>query len=374
MGVSMKLGRSPDIFPAVGRELFRERNDGSRVLLTGYDYNREAMKRQIMQFAASRPELRADAVGLALEEDLRHRKAQFWDQPQRPLVASEFVPMDPEAAAFADAEEYSWEVRTPYGEAQMHASLNGVTEAPDVSEGAEHRKVPIVNAVVSYGWNVQDELVGSRIGYSYATRRAQLARNEIARAFDKFLLTGGTFSGKTFEGLFNLSEVTTFDADVSGTGQWYLSGTTVQNIKDDFRNLYDNWLAGAYKAGSANSVDAPDTVAMSDRLESLLRHRPVGTDNRMSVLDELKATYPEITNWLVHRDLRGINGSSADDRVVMYKRDPMVVAGAVPVAYQEQPIMQTPYGQKVYAFGRVAPVEPHILQLIQYLDVETVAP
>jgi hypothetical protein len=287
----------------------------------------------------------------------------------------EFLPMDPEAASFANAEEYCWEVRTRTGQAAMHNSLNGVTEAPDVSEGAEFKKVPIVNGVISYGWNVQDELTGSRIGYNFGTRRAQLAREELARTFDVFMSLGGTFGGKTFTGLFNHSAITPFDADTSAIGDWHTipTTTTVAPFFSDFHNLYNAWLDDAFRAGSLAGADVPDTLAMSDRIESKLRSTAVGTDNRMSLLEELKQRYPEISNWLVHRDLRATNGTSTDDRVVMYRRDPRVVAGAIPVAYQETPMIAQPYGQKVYAYGRIAPVEVFDTRLVKYLDVKITA-
>jgi hypothetical protein len=360
--VKLSLGRL-SVYPDSDRQLFRVDN-GIKIPLVGFDYNREHCKREILSAVQGNPRLRTDAAGLFLEEDLRARKQEFFEAPRRPLAAEEFVPMDPEAASFADAKEYTWEVRTPQGGAEMHASLNGVTEAPDVSESANFQNEPIVNAIISYGWTVEDELYGGRTGYNFGMRRAALARDAIALAFDKFLLTGGTFDGAAFTGLFNKNDT----SETGETGDWHTAPgtTTVAEVKADFKLLFDAWRNAAYVAG-ASGIDAPDTVAMSDRIESMLRHTMVDATTRTSILDELKRDYPEITSWLPHRDLRDIKSSK--DRILMYKKDPRVIAAAVPVAYQERPIMQTPFGQKVYAFGRIAPVALHDGRLLKVLDI-----
>jgi hypothetical protein len=360
----------PNSVPAFGQEIIRTDSKGGKRMLTGFDHNMEIKRRQIAMQLALDPMVRADAAGLALEEDMRHRKTQFWETPQRQLAAEQFLPMDPEAGSYANAEEYAWELRSRFGKAEMHASLNGITEAPDVMENGVWHKVPIYNAVVSYGWSVQDEMVGGRIGYNFGTRRAQLARDEIADAFDRFLLVGGSFAGLDVKGLFNSAAIT----PVTGaTGDWYTVGTTTteDEIFADFRLLYDAWRDANHNAGSLNSLEMPDTVVFSDRIESLLRHTPVDPNgtNRMSILEELKARYPEVTSWLTHSDLRDVDSTGDLDRVLLYKKDARVLQGAIPVAYQERPMIVEPFGQRVYAYGRVAPVEIHNVALVQYLDV-----
>jgi hypothetical protein len=361
-----KIGTMPDL----GKELYREDSAGTQILLTGFDYNREAMKRQIVRGIGADKYMRVDAASLALEEDLRHRKTQFWETPQRPLVAETFVPMDPEASSFADATEYVWEKRTRLGEAEMHSSLNGVNKAPDVDEYAEFQKASIINAIISYGWTVEDDRIGGRIGYNFGMRRASLARDAIKNAFDRFLLTGASVGGKTFYGLFNHASIT----PVSGaTGDWYNyavgGSTSALEIFEDFRLLYTACLDAVYKVSGSNGEESPDTVAMSDRMESFLRLTKVDSTNRTSFMDELKKDYPEIKNWLVHRDLRDRDAGGTKDRILMYRKDPRVIAAAVPLAYQERPMIQEAFGQKVYAFGRIAPCELHDKRLIQYLDI-----
>lgn len=349
--------------PRLGDERYRTDSRGERHLLTGFDHNREMMKEMILRAKSQDPAFRVDAGSLAVERDLNARKAQFWEQPQRPLVAEQFVPMDPEAASFTNSRKYEWEVRDRQGVAEMHASLNGVTEAPDVSESASLQEAPIYNQVISYGWTVEDELYGSRLGYNFGTRRAQLAREAIDLSTDRFLLTGAGVSGGT--GLFNDGNIT----PVTGsTGDWYTypaGGTTIAQVLADFQLLFDAVRTATIAASGAEEM--ADTVAMSDRIESFLRHTVVDPTNRMTVLEELKAKYPEISNWLFHKDLRDINASK--DRIVFYRKDPRVVAAAVPVPYQELPMERAGFATKIYAYGRVAPVALHDARLIQYLDV-----
>lgn len=359
--VSFSFG-VPDTTPRARDQIV----DAKGRVLRGFDHNREAIKREIAARFGHDPLLRADAAALALEEDLRHRKAAFWETPLAPMVAETFVPMDPEAASFAEVDEYVWERRTRQGEASLHVSLNGVNSAPDVSEYAEFQKEQIINGVISYGWNIEDERIGGRIGYNFGTRRAQLAREALQRSFDRFLLKGATVGGKTFRGLFNLNLT-----PVSGlTGGWYTFSTgtpTLNQITEDFRRIWETYLDSVYKA-TGDSEEAPDTLLMSDRMESFLRHAKIDTTNRTSLLDDLKASYPEIRNWFTHRGLRGA-GASDKDRMILYKKDPKVLAAAVPVGYQERPMITEAYGQKIYAFGRIAPVVVHDSRMIVYADV-----
>lgn len=368
--VKLSLGsHTIGAMPNAGEQI----RDAQGRVLTGFDHNRERIARELRAHLSANPLMRADAGSLALEEDLRHRKARFWETPERPLVAETFVPFDPEAASFADVDKYLWEKRTTLGEAKLHQALNGITSAPDVSEYAEFQEEEIINAIISYGWNVQDEMVGARINYNFGTRRAELARRAIRRTFDRVLLNGATVGAKVFRGLFTLDTAAPGKGavtPVSGlTGAWYTfpaGGTTLNQILADFKLIWDSYLNAVYKA-TGSDEDVPDTFAMSDRMESFLRHTSIDATNRTTLLDDLKAKYPEIKNWLVHRDLRDVTASK--DRNILYRKDPMVVAAAVPVTYQERPMIQEPFSQRIYAYGRVAPLVLHDARLIQYADI-----
>jgi hypothetical protein len=365
----------PSPLPSADKARYRTDARGRQVELTGYDYNRQLMaerlKGELVRASRTdrfRGEIREDAIGL--EEDLRVAKEQFWETPERPRAAAEFIPMDPEAAKFASAEEYRWSVFTRTGKAELHRSLHGVNQTTDVGEFEEQRKSEILNSTISYGWTTQEEINQPLLSYDFGTKRAKAARDAMDEVHDQLWLNGATVGGVTYAGLFTLSGVTTQTSANSWNAADNATQSTLEAILDDIRRTYEAWQDASFHAGTLNNSELPDTVLMSDRVfTKLSKELRVNQFATGSLFEHLQVLYPEIKNWGVHRDLREAAGANTD-RLIMYKKDARVLAAALPVPYQEQPMIQQPYGSKIFAYSRVAPVEVHDLRLIQYLNVD----
>lgn len=367
LGKNVKLPRT---MPERGAEIVKTyRVDGrpQRVALTGADYNRALWEkvvtsRHAQEMAAQGYVMRADSF--APPALLRHTKQEIWEEQRAPMDAFELVPMDSEAGAFADAEEYEFLKVTDVGKAAITANLGGVSEYPKVDNFAVAQKVPIVNAVISYSITQDEELRQARLPYNILDRKAKMAREAIERTFNEFLLRGGD----GHQGLYNNTDFTAVTAD---TPNHYTGGATTEQIISDIVKLYSSAVDKLALSSITSASTGPDTLVMSWNLHKFYSQVKTfdSAGGPATVMDVLKQRLPEITNWYFTTDLNESVDANTD-RVYLYRKDPRVLAAAVPVLYQEGVMVNMPhFYREVAAFGRIAPLVVHDKRYCHYMDI-----
>lgn len=364
----------PDIEPPIGRELYRTDSKGRKVRLVGEDYNRALWEnlcevRQQREYEAL-GYVRSDAAQSAPHAH-RFTKSQLWETPEEPLVALEYIPMDPEAGSFAGHEEYEWARVTDDGKATLVANLGGVTEYPQVDNFLQMQKSKILKAVIAYSITHEEERKQARMPYNILDRKARWARRAIERTFNDFLLRGGFGNN----GLFNFIDGTEgFNLHTPTNADWYLTGATSDEIIAEFIAMHDaivNRMSSASVASSAGL--GPDTVIMAHNIYSYLdsnSYDSSGGEGSKSILRVLQDRMPQISNWYWDTALNTFVDSNSN-RILMYRKSPDVLAAAIPTAYQEGVMLEMPhFKRQVAAFGEVAPLVIHDRRPTAYMDVD----
>lgn len=356
--------------PSYGKELYRTDAKGRKELLRGTDYNTELLRQRARRAAEGyKDSIRTDALGFGIERDLVERDNQIWSEERAPLVAAAFIPMDSNASRYANARYYEWRKKTMLGKALVKASLNGVNaNIPNVSGYMEAQQESIWNVMTSYSLTVEEMLMGDRLAFNFGAEYAAEARDSITRTIDEMLLFGS--EDLDIDGFFNHPDIPT--TTITG-GNWYTGGSTSEQILADIQ-VAINAIDEAVARNSVTMGPMADTVVMSDRIHKFLQStRTFSTATNETALDVIKNRHPELSWDNYTYELRG-KGVGGDDRMMFYKKDPNVIKAAIPVPYQERPLLQNAYDETVHAYARFVPVIVHDKRSLRYVDVTVVDP
>lgn len=179
-----------------------------------------------------------------------------------------------------------------------------------------------------------------QLGLALQPERALAA----GRAYDEFVervsLTGDT--GKNWTGLLNSDSLVTHAlVAATGTGSTTTWSTKTQdNILDDINAI----LSGIYTTSA--TIEMADTLLLPVSQYLLLATRRLSDISEISLLDWISkynvytATTKRALTILAVRQLAGI-GAGSTDRMIAYRRDPMVVRIHIPMRHRFLPVWQT---------------------------------
>lgn len=200
---------------------------------------------------------------------------------------------------------------------------------PRVGLKAIEARTPIVSIGDSYGWSVQEMRAAQLAGTQLDTRLAAAARFAIERKIDELLLVGDSDVG--VEGLFTLSNTTTYTlvADGTGTSKLWSTKTNAQILRDLF-GISNEVFTGT------KEMELPDTLILPTSRYGLISTMRYSDNDARTILQVWQASEPRIKT-VYASGLLETAGASGTARMVAYSRDPNKLEGLVPQEFEDFP-------------------------------------
>jgi hypothetical protein len=317
-----------------------------------------AIRLALATLGDSSPELRLDANETAfVERELTQIRAKLFNVIYAELKAQSLVPIASDISP--DVQQYVYFVLDMVGEAKVIA--NGADDIPRVDVSKTERSGVVKTIAASYGWELFEMRLSARLGRPLNQQRAQAARRAIASQIDKILSTGVTDSqsGLGMEGLLNNADVVALG--ISTQAKW-IQGTTTALAMINLLNSVAQAIVTA-----TNEAWIPDTAVLPTAMYGILANTAYGLDSNLTALKWLTANSPYIKNVASWYRGNGAGASSAD-RGLIYKRDPEVLEGVVPLQFEEQPPQARGLEVVVNVVGRAGGVKVYHPEACRYLD------
>jgi len=210
----------------------------------------------------------------------------------------------------------------------------GADDVPTAGTNRTKFETSVYTAGIGYGYTLEEISQAALLNVNLANDNAMAARRAFEEMVEKVALYGDTEKG--FEGLLNASSV---PAGAAATGSW--GAATGVQIQADVNGA----LLGQFT--NTNFVSIADTLLLPYAKFLQIATKP------------LSDTYPEMTvlNWLqtnnvytaqtgqplTIRAVRGLEtlGTGSTNRMVAYRRDPMVVKLHMPMPHRFLPVWQS---------------------------------
>lgn len=305
--------------------------------------------------------IRLDASETAfVEREVTQVRAKLFEVVYAELKAQQLVPLATDISA--DIQQYVYFVLDTVGEAKVVA--DGADDLPRVDVSKTERQGIVKTVGASFGWNLFEMRLAARLGQPLQQQRAESARKAIARQIDKILSTGVTDSqtGLGMEGLLNNTDVV--NLGISSTTSWVLGTTTAATMVDYLNNIASSIVT------ATNEAFIPDTLVLPTAMYNVLasaRYASAGVDANMTALRWLLANSPwikSVTSWY-----RGNGaGAASSNRGILYKRDPEVLEGVVPLQFESLPPQARGLDMVVPVVGRAGGVKFYHPEAARYLD------
>lgn len=237
------------------------------------------------------------------------------------------IPVDTSAHPFAQTVTYYSSDK--FGRAEW---ING--NADDIplagTERAEH-KTSVYMAAIGYGWGYEEINHAMMLGINLTADDAAAARRAYEEMVDRVMLRGDTT--KKFFGLLDYPGVVAASAV---TGDW--DNATEDEILADI----NSGILGI--ASDTLYTSIADTILLPPAKLNKLATRRLG-DTTMTILEFLRQnnTYTAMTRQpLDIRAMRGLEtaGTGGTQRMISYRRDPMVLKAHIPMPHRFLPVYQ----------------------------------
>jgi len=266
-----------------------------------------------------------------VEREMTQIRTKLQEAIYAELKAVQFIPIATDIAP--DAPQYVWYVLDHVGEAKIIS--NGAEDLPrvDVSKTERYGVVRTVGA--SFGYELFEMRLAARLGVPLQAMRFDACRQAIARQLDKILSTGATDSqagGPSGNGLLGILNNT----DIFGLG-------TVTNAKWVMGTTTAATMIGQVNAAIATIVTAsnetwiPTDLILPTQMYNIFSQTPYGTDAAQSTalvwFLSNSQSVRRVSSWY-----RGNGaGAAGSDRGLLYKKDPTVLEGVIPLPFEARP-------------------------------------
>ena len=191
---------------------------------------------------------------------------------------------------------------------------------------------------------------------------AETARRKIDEKVDDVLLMGDEGQGVT--GLFNNENVTVVESSAGASGQTDFENKTYKEIVAQFRAVFaaqKNLFKDKKVATKIDSVILPDdafgyieTTNVSDSIDT-------------SILDSLKAKFPQIVNWY-RSELLEDAGANGTGRAVFYRKAKNVLSYVLPEPFRQKNPQEQALHYKVPCYARIGGTVIKNLKGVVYCD------
>ena len=211
--------------------------------------------------------------------------------------------------------------------------INGnADDVPLAGTSKSKFEAPVWMAGIGYSYGLEEINHAVQLGINLPADDAMAARRAYEEFVDGVALTGDT--GKNVTGLFNSTAVPQAAAT---TGTW--STATADQILGDVND------AIALVHSNTNTVAYADTLLLPYTEFNRIATKRLGADMSMTVLDFLRQAnlYTATTGQpLLIRGMRGLDtaGTSANKRMIAYRRSPEVLKLHIPMPHRFLPVFQ----------------------------------
>lgn len=306
-------------------------------LYTGRNWDASFMQGASVNFSSSGGIVLPGSVRLDQSESVWFaRQLEFIDSQEymtlEPTNLSRtYIPTQPNVPDWAVT--YTFRMFEQFAEAKVIG--NAATDLPraDVDGAEKSRVIKLLGA--AYGWDFREIKASAATGVSLDVMKASAARFSVDQLIDVILALG--LPKHNLEGLLTLTGPNIVTPTTkSGGGTLWANGTSDEIAADLFK------MATAI-ANALNQAGAPTftdlTCLIPVEQYSLIAQKRMGDGSDTTVLQFVIQNSPfinAIEPWR-HCKTAGV-GSTA--RAVMYPRNPLVVAGLVPMEVQSMAPMQ----------------------------------
>ena len=317
-----------------------------------------AIRDALSRLSDASPELRLDANDTAfVEREITQIRAKIYDVVYAELKAQQLVPLATDIDP--DIQQYVYWVLDTVGEAKVIA--NGSDDLPRIDISKTERQGIVRTVGASYGWELFEMRLAAKLGRPLNQQRAGAARKAIARQIDKILSSGVTDSqtGLGMEGILNNADIVALGI-VAGTF-WVLGTTTAATMI----SLLNTTVQAIITA--TNEAFVPDTIVLPTGPYGVISQTPYGVDSDKTALKWFLENSPHVksvTSWY-----RGMGaGAASTNRGLVYKRDPEVLEGVVPLQFEALPPQPRGLEMVVPVIGRAGGVKIYHPEACRYID------
>ncbi len=228
------------------------------------------------------------------------------------------------------AKVYTWRMFERFGKAKIVANMADDIPRADHS-GVEGSKI-IKPVTASYGWDIFEVKAAAATQMPLDALKATAARFAIESEIDRILAVGDTTHG--LDGLMTLDNTTDFTATTKDGGGLTWAVATPDEIVADVFGAISNIIGTMKSAGGP--VFSRFTIVLPISQYALIAQRRMGGGSDQTILRFMLANSPwieAIEPWF-HAEGAGAGGT---DRMVIFPRNPLVIAGIVPMEFTTQP-------------------------------------
>ena len=274
------------------------------------------------------------------------------------LNATTFIPMQDGVQPWQSA--WGYKVVSEVGMAAFIADY--ADDLPPVARFLTPKSVGIKTIGDSYAYSEFElqQWLATKIDLSRDD--AETARRKIDEKVDDVLLMGDEGQGVT--GLFNNENVTVVESSAGASGQTDFENKTYKEIVAQFRAVFaaqKNLFKDKKVATKIDSVILPDdafgyieTTNVSDSIDT-------------SILDSLKAKFPQIVNWYRSEMLEDA-GANSTGRAVFYRKAKNVLSYVLPEPFRQKNPQECALHYKVPCYARIGGTVIKNLKGIMYCD------
>jgi hypothetical protein len=241
-----------------------------------------------------------------------------------PLLARSLIPTQEGIAPTAPV--YTYRMYEDVGEAKVVSDWSDDLPAVQ-AKGTESPQI-IHTLADSYGWSILEIQEAARTNTPLDTMLARAAKRAIDSKIDKFLSVGDSAYGVT--GLLSIaSGTTTFTPATKQGGGIAWADATGEEIAADLIGIV-NALVEATQAAGAVFTKYVVAVPVAQYNMAAARRISIASDTTALQFAKQNSPYIEdVVSWFRTKTA----GAGGVTRMVAYPRDPMVVAGIVPMEF-----------------------------------------
>lgn len=272
----------------------------------------------------------------AAESIFFKRELEFIDQIDYETLEAEnlsrlYIPTQPNVPDWAI--EYTFRMFKKFGKARIIGNAADDLPRSDVDGAESTKNIKLIGS--AYGWDFREIRASAKTGRRLDSMKAMAARFAIEQMIDDILANG--LASHNLDGLLNLSSVSTVTPTTKTAGGTSWDNATADEMAADLFLGATTIVNGLNQSGSPMFKNL--TVLLPVDKHAKIAQTRMGDGSNTTVLKFVLENSPWIKAIEPWHHCSGA-GAGGTDRAVFYPRNPMVVAGIVPMEAQSMPPLQ----------------------------------
>lgn len=308
--------------------------------------------RRIIDASGITQAMRLDANETALfARQLEQIDATLYDKQYPENLGMQIVPVKTDIDP--GAETLTYRVMDYAGKAQPIA--NYADDLPRIDVFGAEVSVKMYSWGESYTYSMQDLRRARMSGLQIEARKAEYARQVMARTLDEVIFSGHTQLGIT--GFVNNASVPLVTPT---TGSW--ATATGDQILADLLKLERSIM------DATNGIETPDTLVLPANRYHILQTKVMGAGYETTVLDLFKRRAEGIREVVKSYRLNTADAAGTGPRVVAFTRRPDKLEALVPIEFEQFPPEVRNLAWNVNCHARCGGVAVHYPYSMAYMD------